>query len=41
MATEQSYQRIAELDRDLERSRPALAHNTTSTAHTTHQGVAE
>ncbi|WP_433450772.1 DUF4129 domain-containing protein [Streptomyces sp. CA-142005] len=41
MATEQSYQRIAELDRDLERSRPALAHSTTSTAHTTHQGAAE
>ncbi|MGW1910525.1 DUF4129 domain-containing protein [Streptomyces sp. NPDC002076] len=40
-ATEQSYHRIAELDRDLERARPALAHSTTSTAHTAHQGAAE
>ncbi|MER6069287.1 DUF4129 domain-containing protein [Streptomyces sp. NPDC001817] len=40
-ATEQAYHRIAELDRDLERARPALAHSTTSTAHTTHQGATE
>jgi hypothetical protein len=40
-ATEQSYHRIAELDRDLERARPALPHSTTSTAHTAHQGAAE
>ncbi|WP_333778895.1 DUF4129 domain-containing protein [Streptomyces sp. IBSBF 3136] len=40
-ATEPSYQRIAELDRDLERTRPALAHSATSTAHHTSQGAAE
>ncbi|WP_031159305.1 DUF4129 domain-containing protein [Streptomyces durhamensis] len=40
-ATEQSYRRIAELDRDLQRTRPALPHSTTSTAHSTHQGTAE
>ncbi|AOR37318.1 hypothetical protein BFF78_25415 [Streptomyces fodineus] len=40
-ATEQSYDRIAELDRDLERTRPALAHSTTSTAHNTRQGAVE
>jgi Domain of unknown function (DUF4129) len=40
-ANEQSYRRIAELDRDLERTRPTLAHSTTSTAHSTHQGAAE
>lgn len=40
-ATEQSYRRVAELDRDLERTRPALAHSTTSTAPSTHQGAAE
>ncbi|MFE8946178.1 DUF4129 domain-containing protein [Streptomyces sp. NPDC007856] len=40
-ATEQSYHRIAELDRDLERARPALTHSTTSTAPTAHQGAAE
>ncbi|MFD8395154.1 DUF4129 domain-containing protein [Streptomyces sp. NPDC059680] len=40
-ATEESYHRIAELDRDLERTRPALNHSTTSTAQTTHQGAAE
>ncbi|MEU6775827.1 DUF4129 domain-containing protein [Streptomyces sp. NPDC046759] len=39
--TEQSYDRIAELDRDLERTRPALAHSPTSTAHTTPQGATE
>ncbi|GHD99759.1 DUF4129 domain-containing protein [Streptomyces alanosinicus] len=40
-ATEESYHRIAGLDRDLERTRPALAHSTTSTAPTTHRGAAE
>ncbi|MGV4986119.1 DUF4129 domain-containing protein [Streptomyces sp. NRAIS4] len=40
-ATDQSYHRIAELDRDLERTRPALAHSTTSTDHNTRQGAAE
>ncbi|MGW0205422.1 DUF4129 domain-containing protein [Streptomyces sp. NPDC003233] len=40
-ATEQSYHRIAGLDRDLERARPALTHSTTRTAHTAHQGAAE
>ncbi len=39
-ASEQSYHRIAELDRDLERSRPVLANSTTSTAHNTRQGAA-
>ncbi|MEU2716720.1 DUF4129 domain-containing protein [Streptomyces sp. NPDC007205] len=40
-ASEQSYHRIAELDHDLERTRPALAHSTADTAHSTHQGAAE
>nr|WP_234439031.1 DUF4129 domain-containing protein [Streptomyces sp. NRRL B-3229] len=49
-ATEPSYHRIADLDRDLERTKPVLAHNTngTNTAHTSHsadqharQGAAE
>jgi hypothetical protein len=40
-ASEQSYRRIAELDRDLERTKPALAGSATSTAHSTRQGVAE
>ncbi|MGJ5755451.1 uncharacterized protein DUF4129 [Streptomyces puniciscabiei] len=40
-AGEQSYHRIAELDRDLEHARPALSHSTTSTAHTTRQGATE
>ncbi|WP_177240068.1 DUF4129 domain-containing protein [Streptomyces monashensis] len=41
-ASEQSYRRIAELDRDLERTRPALAHSAgSSTAHNTRQGAAE
>ncbi|MFF3465545.1 DUF4129 domain-containing protein [Streptomyces sp. NPDC001984] len=40
-ASEQSYHRIAELDRDLERTRPVLASNTHSTAHNTRQGAAE
>ncbi|MFF4039320.1 DUF4129 domain-containing protein [Streptomyces sp. NPDC001816] len=39
-ASEQSYQRIAELDRDLERTRPVLANSATSTAHNTSQGAA-
>ena len=33
-ATEQSYHRIAELDRDLERTKPLLANNTSSTSST-------
>lgn len=49
-ATEQSYHRIADLDRDLERTKPVLTNNTsgTNTAHTSHsadqparQGAAE
>ncbi|MFE1885947.1 DUF4129 domain-containing protein, partial [Streptomyces diastatochromogenes] len=43
-ASEQSYRRIAELDRDLERSRPVLANSansSASTAHNTSQGAAE
>ncbi|WP_330458170.1 DUF4129 domain-containing protein [Streptomyces sp. NBC_00820] len=40
-ASEQSYRRIAELDRDLERTRPTLANSATSTAHNTAQGAAE
>ncbi|MEU8027289.1 DUF4129 domain-containing protein [Streptomyces sp. NPDC049099] len=40
-AGEQSYLRIAELDRDLERTRPALAHSTAGTAPSTDQGAAE
>lgn len=40
-ASRQSYQRIAELDRDLERTRPVLADNATGTAHNTSQGAAE
>ncbi|SOD86151.1 DUF4129 domain-containing protein [Streptomyces sp. Ag109_G2-15] len=40
-ASEQSYRRIAELDRDLERSRPVLANSTNSTAHNTSKGAAE
>ncbi|MFD5598217.1 DUF4129 domain-containing protein [Streptomyces griseorubiginosus] len=49
-ATEQSYHRIADLDRDLDRTKPVLAHNTngTNTANTSHsadrharQGAAE
>ncbi|MFJ9814264.1 DUF4129 domain-containing protein [Streptomyces sp. NPDC101151] len=40
-ANQQSYQRIADLDRDLERSRPVLANSVTSTAHNTRQGAAE
>ncbi|MCF3129752.1 DUF4129 domain-containing protein [Streptomyces olivochromogenes] len=40
-SSEQSYHRIAELDRDLERSKPVLASSTNSAAHTTHKGAAE
>ncbi|MEU9383117.1 DUF4129 domain-containing protein [Streptomyces sp. NPDC048279] len=40
-ATQASYERITELDRDLERTRPTLASNTRSTAHNTRQGAAE
>jgi hypothetical protein len=43
-ATEQSYHRIAELDRDLERTKPVLADSTSSShsaAHNTRQGAAE
>ncbi|MDN3028720.1 DUF4129 domain-containing protein [Streptomyces sp. S.PB5] len=40
-ASEPSYHRIAELDRDLERTKPQLASSTTSAAHNTRQGAAE
>ena len=40
-ASEQSYHRIAELDRDLERTKPQLASSSPSTAPTTRQGAAE
>ncbi|MEU0602518.1 DUF4129 domain-containing protein [Streptomyces sp. NPDC006393] len=39
-ATEQSYHRIAELDRDLERTRPQQSSSDQSTAPTAHQGAA-
>ncbi|NUO45609.1 MAG: DUF4129 domain-containing protein [Streptomyces sp.] len=39
-ASEQSYHRIAQLDEDLERTRPQLTSNTPSAAHTTRQGAA-
>ncbi|MEV7391471.1 MULTISPECIES: DUF4129 domain-containing protein [unclassified Streptomyces] len=39
-ATQASYERIAELDRALERTKPVLA-STHSTAHNTRQGAAE
>ncbi|MFI5685602.1 DUF4129 domain-containing protein [Streptomyces sp. NPDC051636] len=39
-ASEQSYHRVAELDRDLERSSPVLASSTHSTPHNTRQGAA-
>ncbi|MEU5256130.1 DUF4129 domain-containing protein [Streptomyces longwoodensis] len=40
-ATEQTYHRLAALDHDLERTRPQLAHSstTTATAHPTHGGT--
>ncbi|MFF5649980.1 DUF4129 domain-containing protein [Streptomyces collinus] len=40
-ATEQSYHRIAELDRDLERTKPQLATSSANTAPNTRQGAAE
>lgn len=40
-ASEQSYRRLAELDRDLERTRPAHADSTADTARSTSQGAAE
>lgn len=40
-ATEQSYHRIAELDRDLERTKPQLATSSAATAPNTRQGAAE
>jgi hypothetical protein len=40
-ATEQSYHRMAELDRDLERAKPQLATSSAATAPTTRQGAAE
>ncbi|MFJ5993463.1 DUF4129 domain-containing protein [Streptomyces sp. NPDC092370] len=40
-ATEQSYHRIAELDRDLERTKPQLTASGASTAPTGRQGAAE
>ncbi|MGW6911845.1 DUF4129 domain-containing protein [Streptomyces sp. NPDC054940] len=40
-ATQNSYQRIAELDRDLESTKPQLASSAPSTAHNARQGAAE
>lgn len=40
-ADEQSYRRLAELDRDLENTRPSLAGSAVSTAHGTRQGAPE
>ncbi|MFE7274037.1 DUF4129 domain-containing protein [Streptomyces sp. NPDC057623] len=40
-ATQQAYQRIAELDRDLESTKPQLASSTAGTAPNAHQGAAE
>lgn len=40
-ATEQSYHRIAELDRDLEHTKPQLATSSAATAPNTRQGAAE
>ncbi|MFI7140364.1 DUF4129 domain-containing protein [Streptomyces massasporeus] len=40
-ATEESYHRIAELDRDLERTKPQLATSSAATAPDTRQGAAE
>ncbi|TRO69927.1 MULTISPECIES: DUF4129 domain-containing protein [unclassified Streptomyces] len=36
-----TYQRLSQLDRDLERTRPVLASSTHSTAHNARQGAAE
>ncbi|MFJ7297008.1 DUF4129 domain-containing protein [Streptomyces collinus] len=40
-ATEESYHRIAELDRDLERTKPQLATSSATTAPNTRQGATE
>ena len=40
-ATQRSYERIAELDRDLERTKPMLASSAHNTAHSARQGAAE
>ncbi|MEU9456298.1 DUF4129 domain-containing protein [Streptomyces sp. NPDC048277] len=40
-ATQSSYERIAGLDRDLERTKPILASSAHSAAHSTRQGAAE
>ena len=40
-ASQQSYERIAELDRDLERTKPQLVSSTHNTAPNTRQGAAE
>lgn len=40
-ATQQAYRRIAELDRDLENTKPQLASSAPSTAHNARQGAAE
>ncbi|MEW1779200.1 DUF4129 domain-containing protein [Streptomyces sp. NPDC086777] len=40
-ATQASYERIAELDRDLERTKPILTSTTHSAAHNSRQGAAE
>jgi hypothetical protein len=40
-ASEMSYHRIADLDRDLERTKPQLASSTPSAAHNARQGAAE
>lgn len=40
-ATQQAYRRIAELDRDLESTKPQLASSAPSTAHNARQGAAE
>ncbi|MEV7978420.1 DUF4129 domain-containing protein [Streptomyces sp. NPDC086519] len=40
-ATQASYDRVADLDRDLERAKPILTASAHSTAHSTRQGAAE
>ncbi|MEU3529703.1 DUF4129 domain-containing protein [Streptomyces sp. NPDC038707] len=40
-ADEHAYRRLADLDRDVEDTRPALAASATTTAHSTRQGAAE
>ncbi|MEV0555460.1 DUF4129 domain-containing protein [Streptomyces sp. NPDC050597] len=40
-AGSETYQRLSQLDRDLERTRPVLASSTHSTAHNARQGAAE